>query len=233
LTAHPGGDRWRWESRLFGGAYDSVAAAQRPKYGSLNHRRCPAGGSVRFGSAHFRLAASVLERTTFCYPDSATNPTAVGVAGHMPLIVLADQYERSGRFDALDHYIEAHVHGPLQLGRDVEALVLDPSYRDTPVEAAAAVLPLATEWHHGFRLSAGELHKHADYRGQHVIDVAGQVVDHHSTDGWLDARVFRTRCPLRPLGQPRPEARLALDLPLRPSSPVTGSSCGACRWRIR
>ena len=22
LTAHPGGDRWRWESRIFGGAYD-------------------------------------------------------------------------------------------------------------------------------------------------------------------------------------------------------------------
>lgn len=22
LTAHPGGDRWHWESRIFGGAYD-------------------------------------------------------------------------------------------------------------------------------------------------------------------------------------------------------------------
>lgn len=192
LTAHPGGDRWRWESRLFGGAYDSAPAAQRPKYGSLNHRRRPAGGSVRFGSAHFRLAASVLERTTFCYPDSAANSTAVGVAAQMPLIALAEQDERSGRFDALDDYIEAHVHGPLQLGRDVEALVLDPCYRNTLVEAAAAALPFATEWHHGFRLHVDELHKHADYRGQHVIDVAEQVVDHHHDNGsgWLDARVL-------------------------------------------
>src|SRR5882757_2967151 len=26
LTAHPGGDRWRWESRIFGGAYDDAPA---------------------------------------------------------------------------------------------------------------------------------------------------------------------------------------------------------------
>ena len=36
LTAHPGGDRWSWESRLFGTAYDEVPASERPKYGSLN-----------------------------------------------------------------------------------------------------------------------------------------------------------------------------------------------------
>ncbi|WP_326827032.1 DUF3626 domain-containing protein [Streptosporangium sp. NBC_01756] len=28
LTAHPGGDRWRWESRIFGSAYDDVPARQ-------------------------------------------------------------------------------------------------------------------------------------------------------------------------------------------------------------
>src|SRR5215470_4233932 len=38
LTAYPGGDRWRWESRMFGGAYDDGPAAVRPKYGSLNVR---------------------------------------------------------------------------------------------------------------------------------------------------------------------------------------------------
>jgi hypothetical protein len=30
LTAHPGGDRWRWESRIFGGAYDDAAPYDRP-----------------------------------------------------------------------------------------------------------------------------------------------------------------------------------------------------------
>ena len=31
LTAYTGGDRWRWESRIFGGAYDEAPADQRPK----------------------------------------------------------------------------------------------------------------------------------------------------------------------------------------------------------
>ena len=30
LTPHPGGDRWRWESRIFGGAYDEGTADERP-----------------------------------------------------------------------------------------------------------------------------------------------------------------------------------------------------------
>ena len=34
LTAHPGGDRWRWESRIFNGIYDNGSPADRPKYGS-------------------------------------------------------------------------------------------------------------------------------------------------------------------------------------------------------
>ena len=30
LTAHPGGDRWHWESRMFGQAYDAAPPADRP-----------------------------------------------------------------------------------------------------------------------------------------------------------------------------------------------------------
>src|SRR5690349_14461111 len=29
LSAYRGGDRWRWESRIFGGAYDGAAAEER------------------------------------------------------------------------------------------------------------------------------------------------------------------------------------------------------------
>jgi hypothetical protein len=49
LSAHPGGDRWLWESRLFGSAYDAAPAGERPKYGSLNFRDRSTGGSPRFG----------------------------------------------------------------------------------------------------------------------------------------------------------------------------------------
>ena len=111
LTAHPGGDRWRWESRIFGGAYDEATAHERPVYGALNFRRQPVGAAPRFGSAHFRLTAQALTRTTFCYPDSFLEPSDFGVAARMGLIELA----LADRQDDLDDYIEAQVHGPVQL----------------------------------------------------------------------------------------------------------------------
>jgi hypothetical protein len=181
LTAHPGGDRWRWESRMFGGAYDHALARERPVYGALDFRRKPLGGAPRFGSAHFRLTAGILPRTTFCYPDSATEPSAFGVAARMSLIELAEADER----DALDDYIEAQVHGPLALDRDVEALVLDPSYQGTAVEAAARRLLCPLEWHPGLRLAVEELRRHPDYRGQEYIDLGAEI----AVDGHLDPQV--------------------------------------------
>ena len=167
---------------MFGGAYDHAPADLRPKYGSLNHRRRPFGGSIRFGSAHFRLAQHVLSRTTFCYPDSVFEPSAFGNINRMPLIPIAESDDR----DLLDDYIEAHVHGPLHIESDADALVLDPVYRDTDVEAWAAALPVATEWHHGFRLHVDELARHPGYRGQRVVDAGCPIAAH----GWLDAQII-------------------------------------------
>ena len=182
LTAYPGGDRWRWESRIFGGAYDDAPAALRPKYGALNFRRAPAGGAPRFGSAYFRLTGETLQRATFCYPDSYFEPAHFGVASRMALIGLADADDR----DALDTYVEAQVHGPVRLDRDVEALVLDPCFRGTAVEALARALPCAVEWHHGLRLGTDELRRHPGYRGDHIVALGLRL----AVDGYLDARLI-------------------------------------------
>ncbi|MET9594012.1 DUF3626 domain-containing protein [Streptomyces sp. NPDC006516] len=182
LTAHPGGDRWRWESRIFDGAYDEAAAHERPVYGALNFRGKPVGGAPRFGSAHFRLTAHTLTRSTFCYPDSFLEPSDFGVAARMGLIELA----RADRQDELDDYIEAQVHGPVQLQCDVEALVLDPCYRGTTVEVAALRLGCPVEWHPGFRLGVEELRCHPDYRGQEYVDLGTQI----AVDGMLDPRII-------------------------------------------
>jgi hypothetical protein len=56
------------------GLADDGPAAGRPKYAALNFRRRVVGGSPRFGSAHRRPTASVMERATFCYPDSFWQP---------------------------------------------------------------------------------------------------------------------------------------------------------------
>ncbi len=178
LTAHPGGDRWCWESRLFGAAYDHSPASQRPKYGALNHRRRRVGGSPRFGSAYFRLTGDTLAKTTFCYPDSTFDPTHLGVAVRMALIAVAEADDP----DPLDDYIEAHVHGPLSFDRDVEALVLHPSYRDTRTEDAAHGLGCAVEWHAGYRLTVDELREHPDYRGPESIELGTSL----ARNGYLD-----------------------------------------------
>jgi hypothetical protein len=172
LTAHPGGDRWRWESRMFGGAYDDGPAAGRPKYGALNFRQRRVGGSPRFGSAHFRLTADALARTTFCYPDSFLRPTCFGTVERVSTLVkLAEADDK----DPLDDYIEAHVHGPVDVIGDVEALVLDPCYRATAVEGAALRLGCPVEWHSGFRCPIAALQANPDYRGPEFVRLGASL----------------------------------------------------------
>lgn len=182
LTAHPGGDRWSWESRLFGGAYDDAPPSQRPTYGSLDFRRRPVGGSPRFGFAHLRLTADTLPRTTFCYPDSTFAPSHVGVATRMDLVALAEADDP----DLLDDYVEAHLHGPLRVDRDVEAVVLDPSHRGTPVEDAAHRLGCPVEWHPGYRLAVDDLRRHPDYRGAAAVELGVRLAG----TGQLDPAVI-------------------------------------------
>lgn len=190
LTAHPGGDRWRWEHRMFAGTYDEAPAAARPRYGALNHRRRRVGAAPRFGSAHMRLAPHVLDRATFCFPDSVFEPTALATADRFGLWPLVEAFERLQRDDRreraegglLDDYVEAYVHGGLDLDTDVEALVLDPAHRGTELERTANRLGVAVEWHGGFRVHVDTLAQHPHFRGPEVVGLAHQVAQ----DGWLD-----------------------------------------------
>jgi hypothetical protein len=68
-------------------------------------------------------------------------PADFGTRDRMSLLDKAMADDR----DALDDYVEAHVHGPVRVERDAEALVLDPCFRDTEVEAAARQLKKL--WH--------------------------------------------------------------------------------------
>ncbi|MFE5795483.1 DUF3626 domain-containing protein [Streptomyces sp. NPDC056503] len=183
LTARPGGDRWRWESRIFGGAYDAAPAHERPVYGALDFRRLSYGAAPRFGSAHIRLTPEATARTSFCYPDSFLEPSDFGVASRMALVALAEADD----CDPLDRYVEAQVHGPVELARDVEALVLDPSHRGTAVEEAARRLPCPVEWHAGFRLAVPELRRHPAFRGPRYVELGARI----AVDGHLDPRIVQ------------------------------------------
>lgn len=183
LTAYPGGDRWRWESRIFAGAYDDGPPAARPKYGSLNFRRRLVGGSPRFGSAYLRLAPHTMARSTFCYPDSVFEPDHFGVATRLSTLVTSAEADDK---DALDDYVEAHVHGVVDLAGDVEALVLDPCYRGTPTETAAEALACPIEWHNGFTLTTTELQANPGYRGPEYVALGVSI----ARDGLLDPGVI-------------------------------------------
>jgi Protein of unknown function (DUF3626) len=164
---------------MFGGAYDDGPAVDRPKYGALNFRRRLVGASPRFGSAYLRMAAGVLARTTFCYPDSAAVPGDFGVAERVSTLVTMAAADDK---DPLDDYIEAHVHGGIDLGTNVEALVLDPCYQDTQVETEAKRLGCPVEWHGGFRVATEDLLRNADYRGLEFAELGVSLAE----DGHLD-----------------------------------------------
>ncbi|ACQ81987.1 conserved hypothetical protein [Beutenbergia cavernae DSM 12333] len=187
LTAHPGGDRWRWEQRMFAGAYDGAAPGDRPKYGALDVRRRSVGAAPRFGSAFLRLRPEVLDRTTFCFPDSVQEPTDVGVrarGSHVVALALGAVH------DALDDYVEAQVHGPVRLPEDVEAIVLDPAYRGTEVEVEAHRACPDVAWHAGFRLGLDALRAHPDYRGPEFVELGIEVVRRFGDGTTLDPRVL-------------------------------------------
>lgn len=127
------------------------------------------------------MAPSALDRSTFCFPDSAQQPTNFGTARHFELFGPAA--ERGA--DMLDGYIEAHVHGVIELDTDVEAIVLDPCFGGTAIETAARNLALPIEWHPGRVLSVAQLSSQQHYRGPEPVALGHEIAER----GMLDARV--------------------------------------------
>lgn len=183
LTAHAGGERWKWEQRVFDGAYDCAPNSLRPKYGALNFRHYETGASSRFGSSYFQLKLHTLERTTFCYPDSYFEPEDFAVASTIQALI---NKANTANVDLLDDYIEAHIHGVVSVKDDIECIVLDPIYRTTTVEDYALKLGIPVKWHNGYELSLEEMSRHPEYRGQQFIDLASEL----AINGNINARIL-------------------------------------------
>src|SRR5687768_9265840 len=157
------------------------ATHEFPVYGALDLMRDPHGGSPRFGSSYLVLAPNVRARTTLCVGDSHLGPRDVGTldAPWSLLAGLAEQAASGSLLDrglgvedldrvldgeivpgtpsrCLDGYIEAQVHGGVDLATDVEAIVLDPSFGGTNTEqditAAASRYGFEVRWHGGSNL---------------------------------------------------------------------------------
>src|SRR5690349_20417870 len=185
---------------MFADAYPPELVAGRPVYGGLNLAGHLDGASPRFGSCYLVLRGEVNRRASFSHGDSVTEPTVVGTADTFGAILAAllEQVTRTGSAlglaaddpqawlaelemparpraavgRALDDYVEAQIHGGLELAADVEAVVADPSFAGTPTEEhLAAVAPL--RYHPGFVLAATEFPD--DLRGPRAAALAREL----------------------------------------------------------
>ncbi|RXZ76586.1 DUF3626 domain-containing protein [Paenibacillaceae bacterium] len=78
---------------------------------------------------------------------------------------------------ALDNYIEAQVHGEIDLSEDVESLVADPSFKGTRIgaqlEALCSKYNVTLVWHAGFRLAVSSVPD--DFRGAAMPPLAKRL----------------------------------------------------------
>jgi len=128
-----------------------------------------------------------------------TTGAALGVAGvdvAYLLRVLARQSTADPRAlasstpgRALDEYIEAQVHGDIDLRTDVARLVADPSFDGTPtgeqLRDLARCNGLQFSWQAGFVLDVDEVP--ADFRGSEMVPLARRIAAFSPVSGRLDA----------------------------------------------
>lgn len=97
------------------------------------------------------------------------------MGGTLPFLPADGSPEKMGR--ALDSFVEAQVHGPVELDGDVEELVADVSFRENEAEGAltklAATYGIPLRWHPGFCLRAEEFPE--EFRGFWTRRVAERV----------------------------------------------------------
>jgi hypothetical protein len=90
----------------------------------------------------------------------------------------------------LNYYVEAQVHGAIDLGSDAEVLVADPSFRETETGEVLRQLcqryGVQLHWHHGFLLEVAQVPR--DFRGPTMPSLAVQI----ARSGTIDASVIGT-----------------------------------------
>lgn len=84
----------------------------------------------------------------------------------------------------LNHYIEAQVHGDVSLRSDVEALVVDPSFKESTIDmhfkSMAEKYGFKLYYHQGFQLAVEEVP--SDFRGPDMPSLAERI----AIDGVVD-----------------------------------------------
>lgn len=148
LGPSAGSSRDGWEKKIFDGAYHTgpLVPEERPKYGGLSALNSPKGnGGSWYGKCFFELRQDVKFRTTFtprnssgCGFDEVSTVDTIEVLldqiGNKDSDYLRKMFEVArGERTSIDKnysgsYVEAQVHGDIDLSRDVTFLVIEKSY---------------------------------------------------------------------------------------------------------
>jgi hypothetical protein len=133
-------DRIAWEKNLFKGIYDKSTDTEKVKYGCLNLLSQKTGvlRAYRYGNSYFVLKDHVKPRTTFVVGDSSTQQMHLATFKYSSIILnLVDDallkqiiYVSNKINEKIKplypyNYIEAQIHGPLNIFTDIEKIVLN------------------------------------------------------------------------------------------------------------
>jgi uncharacterized protein DUF3626 len=153
------------------------------------------------------VMAPLLER--IAAGGGALGRAGVDVRAFAGGVLRGDVAARRGAFapamtHTLNDYVEAQVHGVLDLARDVDALVLDPAFAGTPegewLLATARRYGCAAEWHAGLALALPDVPRDAPdvpegdlmrwqvlCRGGRALRLAERVIEEAGSASRLDA----------------------------------------------
>ena len=138
--------RMVWENNLFNNIYHKdIDGGERVKYGTINITNDPLGVTkcYGYGDSYLILKDNVKTRCSFIMGDSCAMDIHLCTFKYFNSILLFLKDEAlddvidvslgkatSRSSNSLHHYIEAQIHGPIKLSRDVELLVANSKYRN-------------------------------------------------------------------------------------------------------
>lgn len=182
LMLHPDGP-----SPRFGSCYFLLrpSASRRCTFTYLDSHRNPVekGTYEEFDDIVAALLEEVFERDS-ALGEADLTPTKL--VHHLLTNLEKDFSDPSDKepFRNLNHYIEAQVHGDVSLKEDVEILVSDPSFKDTPIgelfEQLCAKYIIQLYWHRGFALPVSQVP--SDFRGNKMPSLAQRIAKQNYID---------------------------------------------------
>lgn len=143
--------RIQWERTLFNRIYDKSENSEKVKYGALNITCDPVGvvSAYGYGDSYLKLNNEIKSRTTFIHGDSSKQDLhIVTFSSPVPILNFLDNSSTKSRelADVIDiaigkkefappHrcYIEAQIHGPVRLNKDIDVLMVNKRHKNNPI----------------------------------------------------------------------------------------------------